>query len=56
MFTQQAVDNIHLLSMLSLSQQYAQAGGPDQLFLPLATAVGATRRWAHITELFVIDC
>lgn len=56
MFMQQAVDNIHLLSMLSLSQQYAQAGGPDQLFLPLAAAVGATRKWAHITELFVIDC
>ncbi len=56
MFMQQAVDNIHLLSMLSLSQQYAQSSGPDSLFLPLAASVGATRRWAHITELLVIDC
>jgi hypothetical protein len=56
MFIQQAVDNVHLLSMLSLSQHYGQTGGPDQLFLSLATVVGSTRRWAHITELLVIDC
>jgi len=56
MFMQQAIDNVHLLSMLSLSQQFTQAGGADPLFLPLAASVGATRRWAHITELLVIDC
>jgi hypothetical protein len=56
MFLLQAVDNIHVLSMLSLSQQYSQAGGPDELFQALAAAVGATRRWAHLTELLAIDC
>ena len=55
MFLMQAVDNVHILSMLSLSQQYAQAGGPDELFQTLAAVVGSTRRWAHYTELFVID-
>jgi len=55
MFSLQAVDNAHILSMLSLSQQYAQAGGPDDLFLTLATVVGSTRRWVHFTELLVID-
>jgi hypothetical protein len=56
MFLLQAVDNVHVLSMLSLSQQYVQAGGPDELFQTLAAAVGSTRRWAHFTELLVIDC
>ena len=56
MFLLQAVDNVHVLSMLSLSQQYAQAGGPDELFRALAATVGSMRRWAHFTELFVIDC
>ena len=55
MFLGQAVDNVHVLSMLSLSQQYTRAGGPDELFLALAAVVGSTRRWAHITELLVID-
>jgi hypothetical protein len=55
MFSLQAVDNAHILSMLSLSQQYAQAGGPDDLFLTLAAVVGSTRRWVHFTELLVID-
>jgi hypothetical protein len=56
MFLLLAVDNVHVLSMLSLSQQYAQAGGPAELFQTLAAAVGSTRRWAHFTELLVIDC
>lgn len=56
MFSLQAVDNSHVLSMMSLSQQYAQAGGPDELFQTLAAVVGSTRRWAHFTELLVIDC
>jgi hypothetical protein len=55
MFSLQAVDNAHLLSMLSLSQQYAQAGGQDELFRTLAAALGATRRWGHYSELLVID-
>ncbi|MBZ5553236.1 MAG: DUF4386 domain-containing protein [Acidobacteriia bacterium] len=56
MFSLQAVDNAHVLSILSLSQQYAQAGGPDELFQTLAMVVGSTRRWAHYSELLVIDC
>ena len=55
MFSLQAVDNAHILSMVSLSQQYAQAGGADELFQTLAAVVGSTRRWVHFTELFVID-
>lgn len=55
MFSLQAVDNVHVLSMLSLSQQYAQAGGTNELFQTLAAMVGATRRWAHYSELLVID-
>jgi hypothetical protein len=55
MFSLQAVDNAHILSMLSLSQQYVQAGGPDELFQTLAAVVGSTRRWVHFTELLVID-
>jgi len=55
MFSLQAVDNAHILSMLSLSQQYAQAGDPDGLFQTLAAVVGSTRRWVHFTELLVID-
>lgn len=55
-FSMQAVDNIHILSMLSLSQQYAQEGAANaELFGALATAVRTTRRWAHYTELLVID-
>jgi hypothetical protein len=56
MFTLQAVDNAHILSMVSLSQQYADAGGPDELFQTLAVVVGSARRWAHYSELLVIDC
>ena len=55
MFALQAVDNVHILSMLSLSQQYAQAGGPNELFQTLAAMVGSTRRWVHFTELLLID-
>lgn len=55
MFSLQAVDNVHVLSMLSLSQQYAQAGGSNELFQTLAAVVGSTRKWSHYSELFVID-
>jgi hypothetical protein len=56
MFALQAVDNAHILSMVSLSRQYALAGGPDELFQTLAAVVGSTRKWVHFTELLVIDC
>jgi hypothetical protein len=56
MFLLQAVDNIHVLSMLSLSQQYSATAGADALSLAVASAVGGTRGWSHTTELLVIDC
>jgi hypothetical protein len=55
MFTLQAVDNAHLMSMLSLSERYVQAGGPDDLFKTLSSVARPTRRWAHYSELLVID-
>jgi hypothetical protein len=39
-----------------INKQYAEAGGPIELFQRLAAVVGSTRRWAHFTELLVIDC
>ncbi|HEX6104812.1 MAG TPA: DUF4386 domain-containing protein [Gemmatimonadales bacterium] len=56
MFLLQAVDNVHVLSMVSLSREYAEAGGSEELFPTLAAAIGSTRRWAHLTELLAIDC
>jgi hypothetical protein len=55
MFTLQAVDNAHVLSMVSLSQQFAQTGGPADVFQTLAAAAGSTRRWVHYSELLAID-
>jgi hypothetical protein len=52
----QAADNVHVLSMLSLSQRYGSAGTTSESLLELATAVGTTRKWAHYTELLAIDC
>jgi hypothetical protein len=54
MFTLQAVDNAHLLSLLTLSGQYHQPGGGAQIET-IATAVRSTRRWVHYSELFSID-
>lgn len=55
-FSMQAVDNVHILSMLSLSQQYAEGGASNaELFGVLGAAVRSTRRWAHYTELLVIN-
>jgi hypothetical protein len=55
MFTLQAVDNAHMMSMLSLSQRYVQEAGQDELYRMLAAAVGSTRRFVHFAELFAID-
>jgi len=55
MFALQAVDNAHILSMLSLSQQYAQAGGPDELFQTLAVVSARPGGGCISTELLVID-
>jgi hypothetical protein len=55
MFVMQAVDNVQILAMLSLSQQYIETHSSSELFQALAGAIGATRRWAHFTELLLID-
>lgn len=51
----QMVDNIHILSMLSLSQTHAAAGATADSPLDVAIAIGAMRRWAHLSEILVID-
>jgi hypothetical protein len=51
----QMVDNIQILSMLALSQAHAAAGATADSLLDVAIAIGATRRWAHLSELLVID-
>ncbi len=51
----QAVDNAHILSMLSLSQEYAKAGAAKlELFQGLAVVVAPARKWAHYTFLLVV--
>jgi hypothetical protein len=56
-FSLQAVDNAHILSMLSLSQEYASAGAAKaEQFQGLALVVGAARRWAHYTFLLTVGC
>ncbi len=53
-FTLQTVDNAHLLSMLSLSQEYAKAGAAKpELFQALAIVAGSARKWAHYSYLLV---
>ena len=52
----QAVDNVHINSMLSLSQRYlADAGANPELYKLLAAEVRATRGAAHYTLLLAID-
>lgn len=54
-FALQAVDNAHILSMLSLSQQYAEAGAAKaESFQALALVVGAARKWSHYSFLLVL--
>lgn len=54
-FMLQAVDNVHIMSMLSLSQQYAAGGGSEEIFNTLAALVRSTRRWAHYPWLLGFD-
>lgn len=51
----QAVDNVLVLSMLSLSETYL-AGAPGEISQAVAAAVGSMRGWAHTTEILAIDC
>lgn len=50
-----AVESGALLSMLSLSQNFAERGGADALlFQGLSAMAGSTRRWAHFTHLLIV--
>jgi hypothetical protein len=51
----QIVDNVYVLSMVSLSQMHAAAGAATDSLREVAIATGTTRRWAHLSELLVID-
>jgi hypothetical protein len=56
-YTLQAVDNAHILSMVSLSQQYAAAGAAKaESFQALALLVGAARKWSHYSFLLTVGC
>ncbi|MFA6167887.1 MAG: DUF4386 domain-containing protein [Gemmatimonadaceae bacterium] len=51
----QAVDNTHVLSMLSLSERYAAASGSQrELFDELGLLASSTRRTAHYTVLLAV--
>lgn len=51
----QIVDNVHILAMLSLGQAHGGAVSGAAGSSEVAIAIGATRRWAHYSELAVID-
>ena len=56
-FALQVVDNAHILSMLSLSQAYAEAGAAKaDVFQALALVVGSARKWSHYSFLLVVGC
>lgn len=55
-FAMQAVDNAHILTMLSLGQRYAEGGAANaELFGALGELARSSRVWAHYTELLVIE-
>jgi hypothetical protein len=55
-FSLQAVDNAHILTMLSLSQRHVEGGASNaELFGALGELARSTRRWVHYTELLVIE-
>ena len=52
----QMVDNVNVLSMLSLSKHVAESGAVNSdLYNILAMQVRATRNWSHYTALLVMD-
>lgn len=53
-FALTAVENMNVMSLLSLSQAYAKAGAADPaLFETLRGVVGSARNWAHYINLTV---
>lgn len=54
-FSLQANDNSALLSLLSLSQEYAKAdSAKTELFQALALLAGPARKWAHYSYLLTV--
>lgn len=53
-FSVVVVENVNVMSMLSLSEAYAKASEVErQLFQPLRGAVASSRNWAHYLELVI---
>jgi hypothetical protein len=53
-FSAAVVENVNLMSLLSLSEAYAKASEVDrQLFQPLRGVVASARNWAHFLGLIV---
>ena len=44
---------VSFLTMLSVSQQYAQAGGSAETYQALAQVVGSARGWIHYSNLLI---
>ncbi|MGC2236330.1 MAG: DUF4386 domain-containing protein [Pyrinomonadaceae bacterium] len=55
MFALQAVDNAHLMAMLSLSREYVQTTEHSEFLQTLSSIIRAARRWTHYPELLAID-
>lgn len=55
-FTMQAIDNAHIMSMLSLSSDDASGGTASvEGIKAIAASMRSTRTWVHYTELLVFD-
>jgi hypothetical protein len=54
-FTLQIVENSHWLSMLSVSQAYAEVGAAEAgLFQSIGVAVRSAWKWAHYSHILVV--
>ena len=54
-FLLQAVDNAHLMTMLSLSQEFVKTGGArSELQQAVGLVAGTARKWAHYSYLLVV--
>jgi len=56
-FALSAVENSHVMSLLSLSEAYAKANDADRaIFQALRGVVASSRNWAHYLGLIVAGC
>jgi hypothetical protein len=55
MFTLQAIDNAHIMSMVALSRHSSEGGGSGEAFQAIAATTLEARRWVHYTVLLAID-